>query len=85
MNAGDELEGTIAEYHDTLDEIIQDCQDNAVLPWDPVEQQLVRISGWTEDAAREVTTLAREYGGFMLRNALAVAKVLNVEDGELGY
>ena len=25
------------------------------------------------------------YGAFMLRNALAVANVLEIEDGELGY
>jgi hypothetical protein len=29
--------------------------------------------------------LARDYGSFMLRNALAISLALDIEDGELGF
>jgi len=32
-----------------------------------------------------LVTLAQDYGAFMLRNALALAEALEIEDGALGY
>lgn len=40
---------------------------------------------WTEEAAAEVLDLARSKGAFLLRNALAMAIALGIEDGEQGY
>jgi len=40
---------------------------------------------WTQDGAEQVASLARNYGAFVLRNALALAISLEIEDGEFGY
>jgi hypothetical protein len=85
MCVGYELERTIVEYHDTLTEILQCREMKENLRWKLVQRRLSKISGWSTEGAEEVIRLAREYGGFMLRNALAIAKVFNIEDGELGF
>jgi hypothetical protein len=85
MRAGDKLEKTISEYLHAFDEIMQRQEISDDLPWERVEHQLSYQNGWTREGAEVITRLARKYGGFMLRNALAVAQVMDVEDGELGY
>lgn len=50
-----------------------------------IAEALCRSADWSEQGASEVIHLARDYGAFMLRNALAVALVLGKEDGELGF
>ena len=40
---------------------------------------------WSEVGAAAVVGLAGDYGAFMLRNALALAVALDVEDGRLGF
>lgn len=40
---------------------------------------------WSEAGAAAVVALATDYGAFMLRNALALAVALDVEDGRLGF
>lgn len=82
---GVELDFTIDEYKITFTDIIQDQNNCHDLPWALVQNRLKFNNGWTEEGAGEVVKLVREYGGFMLRNALAVAKVLEIEDGELNY
>ena len=81
MDAGEELERTIDEYRNMLAEIKQSQKNKEDLHWDLVQWKLSSISDWTREGAEEVTRLAREYGGFFLRNALAIANVLSVEDG----
>ena len=49
-----------------------------------VEGILVSQAEWTSRGAAEVVRLAREYGVFVLRNALALAIALDVQDGDLG-
>lgn len=46
---------------------------------------LVEDGDWTPKAASSLIYLAQTYGAFMLRNALALAVVMGVEDGEAGY
>ena len=53
--------------------------------WGHIEETLRKEGGWTEEGAGQIVCLARQYGVFMLRNALAVAIALDVEDGDLGY
>lgn len=85
MDAGEELERTIAEYENTFIDMKRFNGDKENLSWELVQRRLCSINDWTIEGAEEVARLAREYGGFMLRNALAIAKVMGVEDGELGY
>ena len=40
---------------------------------------------WTSEGARAVVSLANNYVTFVLRNALALAVVLDKEDGDFGF
>jgi len=55
---------------------------------EPTDQEIVRAlverGEWTEKGAREVLQLARRYGTSMLRNSLALATAMNIEDGNAG-
>jgi len=50
-----------------------------------IQSALVINHDWTTEASAEVIHLARAKGVFLLRNALALASVLNIEDGDQGY
>ena len=71
---------TIQEYS----AIFSPTKEEQLIDWTQVETKLQQEMEWTEEGAKHLTILAREYGGFMLRNALALATVLGVEDGSLG-
>jgi len=47
-------------------------------------RELVKQADWTEHSAREVLTLAQQYGTSALRKALALALVMGIEDGNVG-
>lgn len=47
-------------------------------------EALVAQADWTQQGARELVGLVRNYGTAILRNALALAKAMRIEDGELG-
>ena len=55
----------------------------AAVKWDTVVGRLHREADWTYAGAEHVGALARNYGSFVLRNALALALALEIEDGEL--
>jgi len=59
------------------------CQPGTV-DWANVSSLLAIDAGWTLHGAAAVATLARQYGAFVLRNALALAIAADVEDGQLG-
>ncbi len=46
---------------------------------------LVNEADWTERGARELLKLARNYGTSILRNSLALASAMRIEDGEAGF
>jgi hypothetical protein len=46
---------------------------------------LVWRHDWSDSGAAALVALARDYGTFMLRNALALAAALEIEDGALGF
>jgi hypothetical protein len=54
----------------------------------PDEEEVAKIlhdkHDWTDNGAKVVVDLAMKYGAFVLRNALALAIVLDVEDGSEG-
>ena len=60
----------------------------AELPESPTDEQLVGTlvanADWTPRGAREILKLARRYGTSILRNALALADALGIEDGDAG-
>lgn len=80
------VESLIGEYNKLLQECAQKpkaalSEENLGL----VADVLRRCGDWSERGAEEITRLAKDYGAFMLRNALAIAVVLEREDGELGF
>jgi hypothetical protein len=76
----DTMEFTIQEYADTFPSPKEESID-----WTSVEAKLHNEMEWTQEGAAQVAALAREYGAFVLRNALALAISLGIEDGEIGY
>ena len=78
------LESRIHEYENLLkgmqDERQAD-QDNLL----NITQALCRNADWTARGAQEIVELVKNYGTFILRNALAVAVVLGMEDGNKGF
>ena len=60
----------------------------AELPETPTDEHivgaLVANADWSANGAREVFQLARRYGTSILRNALALAEAMNIEDGNAG-
>lgn len=82
MNECSQLDSLISEYRGIV-------QGNAPMrPSNLSPERLVRILSnehdWTERGANEVVSLATEYGAFVLRNALALALALGIEDGAFG-
>ena len=68
----------ISEYDTIIAEVGDDATDEQIIA------ALVGDAEWTERGAREVLQLARKYGTFVLRNALALAAAMHIEDGESG-
>lgn len=69
----------LSEYGSIIDSVGEDGPDEAVVA------ALVRQGDWTEEGAREVLQLARKYGTSILRNALALASAMQIDDGDAGF
>lgn len=76
MNMKENIGSLVEEYHVILE------NNNSV---ESLEEALIREGDWSAQAATHLLKLAKLYGSFMLRNALAISLVLEVEDGELGF
>ncbi len=68
----------LSEYKSIITNLGEDTTDEAIIA------ALVKDADWTETGAREVLQLARKYGTSILRNALALASAMEIEDGEAG-
>ncbi len=75
------LEVLVDEYRTLVAE--SRSSDGPDLDWDRLKKKLQDTAGWTEDGAGSVADLARVYGAFVLRNALALTVAADIEDGEL--
>ena len=71
-------ETLLSEYEGLIAEVGDDATDEQILA------TLVRNGDWTDKGAREVLRLAQDYGTSILRNALALASAMRIEDGDLG-
>ena len=82
MNECELLRSAIAEYESTVK-----TQQGSDLHGDPkrLARALSSHHDWTERGAEAVVSLVNQYGAFMLRNALALAVVLDKEDGDLVF
>jgi hypothetical protein len=79
-----QLENTIQEYAELLDFSQTTSPEVANLQWTHIQNKLQTDAGWTNQGAKHITRLARDYGSFVLRNALALAVALDIEDGRFG-
>lgn len=79
------LESLIGEYEELLQQFVKYDEAIAGETLGSVADCLCRCGDWSERGADEIIRLAKDYGAFMLRNALALAIVLGKEDGELGF
>jgi acyl-CoA reductase-like NAD-dependent aldehyde dehydrogenase len=68
----------LAEYKNTVTDLGAEATDEQIV------RALVERGEWTERGAREVINLARQYGTSILRNALALAAAMKIEDGNVG-
>jgi hypothetical protein len=67
----------VEEYQDITD----DFGDIMDTPTDDIAKRLVAEHDWTPEGAAVLMDLVTKYGAFVLRNALALAIALDVEDG----
>ncbi len=79
MNEGKQVESLISEYTTLIKKpstaVAGTKGESAIL------KTLVKEAEWTEAGADVLLMLVNDYGAFMLRNALALAVVLDKEDG----
>lgn len=68
----------LSEYEGVIASVGENATDDAIAA------ALVRDSAWTEEGARVVVQLARKHGTSILRNALALAAALGIDDGTDG-
>jgi len=57
---------------------------NNEIDWDKLTTSLCTSGEWTRQGAETLVGLVKNYGSFVLKNALALAIAANVEDGKLG-
>jgi hypothetical protein len=84
QKTSDTVNLTIQEYAAVFQKPQRKHTEEQPINWARVEAKLHNEMEWTEEGAKHLTILVREYGGFILRNALALADVLGIEDGSLG-
>ena len=77
------------ERMENVDSLVEEYRDilggQSTGQIESLEEILVREGEWTPQAASHLVQLARGYGTFMLKNALAISIALEIEDGELGF
>lgn len=66
------------EYETIVDRVGIDASDEVIV------SELVRCGDWSDRGARVVVQLARAYGTSILRNAVALADAMGIEDGDSG-
>lgn len=74
----DNVPSFVEEYKVLIDALGPSPKD------EQIRELLIRHSEWTERGAATILALAKQYGTFVLANALALAEALDVEDGNAG-
>jgi hypothetical protein len=73
-----DIENLYSEYASNLENIGVKSHESDLVA------ALFEQCDWSQSGAEVVVMLARQYGTFVLRNALALAAVLEIEDGSAG-
>jgi hypothetical protein len=83
MSETDFLESAVSEYRPLLEPAWD--KDVGRVNTERLINQLALEHDWTDLGARAIVSLATGYGAFILRNALALAIILDKEDGDFGF
>jgi hypothetical protein len=78
-----DLQGLVDEYRTILAPIMR-AKRKRRATWDDVMDALEKEADWTSRGSTAMATLVQQYGWFILRNAAAIAIVMDIEDGEAG-
>ena len=82
MSESRNLEFVISEYRNLA--TIAATKISGDLSEEKLVGELTSSHDWTVQGAQQLVALAQQYGSFILRDALALAIALDIEDGELG-
>ena len=80
MTEGEHVDSLVDEYGMLIAE-----QSNGTYDESRIIKELADSADWTLSGAHELLRSVHVYGAFMLRNALAIAVVLDKEDGSAGF
>ena len=78
------LDGLISEYRVLVDQAAIETHSNEELV-NSLIHNLQKEADWSSGGAEALLELAQDYGAFMLRNALALALTLEIEDGRKAF
>ncbi len=81
MSDSGNLEFAVSEYRNLA--AIVTIKSSGELSEERLVGELASAHDWTEHGAQQLVALAKQYGSFILRDALALAIALDIEDGEL--
>ena len=85
MTTPENVDLLVEEYRSFLKDAIKEAAGYSSDDADKIMNLLVQEGDWTPRAAEHLVAIVKNYGSFMLRNALALSLVLGIEDGELGF
>jgi hypothetical protein len=77
------LGSLVKEYCEIVANSTSSETSNSEIDWVKVENELQLKAEWTQNGVHHLSSLVRNYGSFVLRNALALAIATGIEDGEL--
>ncbi len=75
----------IKSLTDEYRSLIMKKTDKGIRDPEKIKVLLSSHGDWSPKAADHLLRLAKDYGSFMLSNALALSLALEMEDGELGF
>lgn len=77
MTAQEDISELVVEYR----ALASDTNNNSA---ENLSEAMIRCGEWSPKAAAILISLSKNYGSFILRNALALSIALKIEDGDLG-
>jgi hypothetical protein len=81
--SADNVSVLVDEYQSLLSKHLKTFSPDNDKSCEAIKRLLEKRADWTPNGAEAVVNLATYYGSFVLRNALALAIALNIEDGKL--
>ena len=77
------LGNLVDEYREIVADVALSKTSDDECDWVKLENKLQVKAEWTKNGAQHLLSLVRNYGSFILQNALALAIAADIEDGAL--